>query len=184
MHRLFVAVLLVASACGKDEPPAPTPPPAAPTAPAVASPTTPTTPTTPGESGAQAGRETATDKAPAADLAIPAAMPLASRARCPSSPIAGPTVATFHPAILAVGGTTSIDALVGAFGAQAQRAPGIPGEIIDMAAARVKATFGLEGATWFASDRPLRFAVPDPKAWPTGSCCSCRRPRARSSSRR
>ncbi|MCC6620656.1 MAG: hypothetical protein IT385_05345 [Deltaproteobacteria bacterium] len=156
MSRLSLVLVAVAvAACGKDEPPPPPPP----TAPAT-----------------QAAVETAPPPAPAPEPAKPAAdrpadaaasaLPPATTSAVPElRPIDGTTLAAIPPTILAVGGTRSVDALADVLG---RSTPGLPSEVIEGALARIKATFGLDAAPWFASDRPLRFAVPDPRTWPDG----------------
>jgi len=169
MSRSRIALVAVALvACGKDEPPASPASHAAPTAP-----TAPTAPAAPPleraphaadqagvASGAPGAAGTPTPAAPAPEPLAPAsASPLPTLA-----PIDGTTVATIPPSILAVGGLASLDALAAAVGGHA---PALA-DIAQAAVARVKETFGLADAAWFAVDRPVRFAVPDPRAWPEG----------------
>lgn len=94
---------------------------------------------------------------------VASAAPVARAALTPSS------IATFPADIVAVGGTPSLAALVNAFAAQAARVPGqqIPPDPLPMAIGAFQAQTGID-LSWLDTDKPLRFAVPDPKKFQNG----------------
>lgn len=177
-----LCALLVA--CGKDDPaPTPTPTPAqgqtsAPerdpaaehktTEPGAADPTVKDPGSQPG-AGEQKDPSTADPKTPTPPTPVPA-QPLVASAPAPDESALTPSsIASFPAEIVAVGGTPSLAALVQAFTSQAQRVPNaqIPPDPLPMALAMIQQKAGVD-LSWLDTDKPLRFAVPDPKAYPEG----------------
>lgn len=154
--------------CGKDEPAAP------PTPPQPAAATTP--PPAPAPEAKPEGGAGETDKKKedeAGRSAAPAPEPLAAMAVAgtpPARPALTPTtVATIPADLVAVGGTPSLKALVTAFSAQVAQVPGasVPADPLAMALGALQSQTGLD-LGWMDTDKPLRFAVPDPKKSPEG----------------
>lgn len=79
------------------------------------------------------------------------------------------SVATMPPQVVAVGGTPSLKALVDAFASQARRIEGapVPAAPLETALQAAQQKLGID-LSWLAIDKPLRFAVPDPKKYPDG----------------
>lgn len=170
--RRYVATTAALSAllfaCGKDEP-APTPQPAAQidAAPApsggeghkdLAKP----------EDKAQENKPAEPDKLTAAPPAGDAQPALVAGAAPPERAALTPSsLATFPAEVVAVGGTPSLSALVKAFAGQASRVEGmeLPPDPIAMALSQLKQETGID-LGWLDTDKPLRFAVPDPKKYP------------------
>ena len=153
-------------ACGKKEP-APVPaPPAVPTeadaAPKAEGPTADATVSqdAPADPVKLTAAPAPTEKLPA--LVVAAAPP----ERAPLTPS---SLATFPADIVAVGGTPSLKALVEAFTSQVKRVDGVtvPPDPLSMAVDALKRQAGVD-LTWLDTDKPLRFAVPDPKKYPNG----------------
>jgi len=163
-HALLLATTLLfwSSACGKKDEPAPTPAPATTAAPPTAPP-----PTAPATSAPPAGVVNDKQPEPSAKVELPpAAMtPVPAQAALLSS-----TLATFPADIVAVGGLQNPRALMDAFLAQAKRVPGLTqtADPLDFLLAHVKEAFGAKDLSWLALDRPVRFAVPNPKKYPHG----------------
>jgi len=149
--------LTLAAACSKDAPKEPTPAP--PPAPAAASPAAPgEAPVAPKPAAAPA------EAAPQTPPATPAAPTGAEHALAPIS------LPRFDPAIAAVAAVPSLDALAEAL----QRAAATAGDLplppapLEAALEALRMRFRLADTRWIDTARPLRLAVPDPKAHPDG----------------
>jgi len=179
MRRFFRSVTATAAlstllfACGKDEPAAPPPQPEP--AAKVESPTPAPNKLADDQAALGGGGDKTKDpgmgaapaEPPANDAALPAL--IASAPPTERGPLTPSSVATFPADIVAVGGTPSLSGLVNAFAAQASRVPGqqIPPDPLPMALAAFQAQAGIDMA-WLDTDKPLRFAVPDPKKFENG----------------
>lgn len=163
------ALSVLLFACGKSEPVAPPPQPAAAPTPAEA----PADPSKAAEEKVDANKLVASNPVGAAPTTpSPAgALPVLVAGTGPGDrPALTPTsIATFPADIVAVGGTPSLSALVSAFAAQAAKVPGqeLPPDPLAMALAGIQGQLGID-MSWLDLDRPLRFAVPDPKKYKDG----------------
>ncbi len=166
------ALSVLLFACGKDEPAPPAPQPAAATVPTEKAPADPTKVAEDQAAGDKAkepnnmGAAPTTPPAPTGAV-LPALVagtgPGDRAALSPSS------IATFPADIIAVGGTPSLSALVSAFAAQASKVPGqeLPPDPLATALAGIQSQVGID-LSWLDVDKPLRFAVPDPKKYQDG----------------
>ena len=160
-------------ACGKDEP-APPPQPAAQVDAAAPSGGEPqkdpakAEDKTQAEKPAEGGTPTDPTKLTAAPPTGDALPALVAGAAPPERPALTPSsIATLPADVVAVGGTPSLSALVKAFTSQASRVEGVqlPPDPISMALEQLKKEAGID-LGWLDADKPLRFAVPDPKKYP------------------
>jgi len=156
-------------ACGKDEP-APAPQPAAQTDAATPAPTASEANKDPAkpEDKAQEAKPAEPDKLTAAPPVGDAPAPIVAGAAPPErAPLTPSSLATLPADVVAVGGTPSLAALVKAFTSQAARVEGmeLPPDPIAMALSQLKQETGID-LGWLDTDKPLRFAVPDPKKHP------------------
>ena len=162
-----LALALIASGCGKDAPPAaPAPGPAPAAAPAPAPP----------QAKAAAGQDEAARPAatPTAEAPSPApapavkADPVAPGDERPLQPVSLPS---FDPQITAVAGAPSLSALVATFartGSELGAGAQVPPDPLAAALEAVRMRLNLVDMAWLDPARPVRLAVPDPKAYPDG----------------
>jgi|GEM_PF-2096205 len=164
------ALSVLLFACGKDEPAAP-PQPAVTTVQAEK-------PIEPkgAEDKAQLGGDSANPigaaptTPPTSAQPMPGAMPALVAGPPPGARVAlsPSSIANFPVDIVAVGGTPSLSALISAFAVQATKAgQPVPPDPLASTLAAIQAEAGID-LSWFDSDKPLRFAVPDPKKFQNG----------------
>ncbi len=157
-----LAALLIA--CGKDEP---APQPAAATPEVQATPAeAPKAEEKPRELGGSASPTPSSAAPPAPVVLAPLVATPFPGERAQLTPT---TIANFPTDIVAVGGTPSLQALVASVAAWSKKIPNsqVPDDPLAAALNAMQGVTGIDMA-WLDADKPLRFAVPDPKKYPEG----------------